>query len=221
MRSLRVACVVLFVGLQSCSLVLESVHYRTRETGTSVDATLDRSTADTSDVPQGTDASDLAFDTIDDRQSDVVHDAGIDAHQDVGFDVTHGDTVIGEIAVDASVDVVSVDVTDVTRFVLCSVGSDCVPYWCGCGTCALSAITCEAPSATCTLGCPGTCDIPTTVGCACVGGVCQRHDTAVMGCSSSAECTGGELCCYPCGTAGCTNTCVPPDPTSGGCPILP
>jgi hypothetical protein len=43
----------------------------------------------------------------------------------------------------------------------------------------------------------------------------ERH-----GCTSDAECAPGYACCYPCGTAGCHDACLPVQPGQG-CPALP
>lgn len=45
------------------------------------------------------------------------------------------------------------------------------------------------------------------------------HEPGV--CGSSDECSQGQLCCYPCGIAGCKNRCIDPDPVRGGCPLFP
>jgi len=34
-------------------------------------------------------------------------------------------------------------------------------------------------------------------------------------------CAIGLRCCYPCGIPGCENQCMPPDPVSGECPLMP
>src|SRR5262245_44910498 len=39
-------------------------------------------------------------------------------------------------------------------------------------------------------------------------------------CTSDADCRGRQLCCYPCGVAGCSNRCMDPGP-GGGCPLFP
>jgi hypothetical protein len=38
-------------------------------------------------------------------------------------------------------------------------------------------------------------------------------------CTQNSDCASGLLCCYPCGTAGCTNQCMQPGP-NGACPMF-
>jgi hypothetical protein len=41
----------------------------------------------------------------------------------------------------------------------------------------------------------------------------------MTGCTSSAQCPKGQLCCYPCGIEGCSFTCM--QPMNGHCPRIP
>jgi hypothetical protein len=50
-------------------------------------------------------------------------------------------------------------------------------------------------------------------------GACAALE-AGAGCTSDTQCGPGLKCCYPCGTAGCTNTCIAV-PDGGGCPLYP
>lgn len=85
-------------------------------------------------------------------------------------------------------------------------GSPCGPSVCGAGQ----------------FCCNPTCGI-----CGPAGGPCPTIACAGNGggsgigqwCTQSSECGSGLLCCYPCGTAGCTNQCMQPT-QNGLCPMF-
>ncbi len=55
-----------------------------------------------------------------------------------------------------------------------------------------------------------------TIACA-TGGAGNGNSTLGQTCTLTNDCSSRLLCCYPCGTAGCTNQCMQPGP-SGVCP---
>lgn len=213
--------VLLSLAVTSCSLVLEDIVYVTRDAGHPRDVANMRDSDDASDV--NVDPMDTGFDATGDVSPDIgfdVHaDAPRDTHLDVPIDVSFDAPI--DVRVDVLRDIPTDDSAADSGGTPCVTDGDCVPYYCGCAACPPDAITCESPTRSCSLGCPTVCVIPATVGCACISGRCARRDPVSTTCSTSSECTGGQLCCYPCGTAGCSNVCLDPDPMTHGCPLFP
>jgi hypothetical protein len=86
-------------------------------------------------------------------------------------------------------------------------GSPCGPSACGAGQfCCNSACGICGPAG-------GPCP---TITCAGTGGGSGIGQT----CNQTSECGAGLMCCYPCGTAGCTNQCMQPT-QNGLCPMFP
>lgn len=130
------------------------------------------------------------------------------------------------------------DATDVVDAGRCDPATGCRAFWCGCGRCDPSTITCVPDDRACPLACASACPELDTAVCGCNGGTCSAPtfppaDAGADGgadagglpagelCSSDAACAPGLLCCYPCGIPGCMNRCGAPDPRTGRCPLLP
>lgn len=167
-------------------------------------------------------------------------DEGLDAPADTTADVR----------ADGAGDAVSLD-APADAPVACSPSTPCHPFICACGRCDPSAIICVADSRGCPMACAMSCPELATTVCRCEGGACVRGGGASDGggagdggsagdsggasdgggagdaggvgatCSSSDMCGPGLLCCYPCGIPGCMNRCMPPDPSTGRCPLFP
>ncbi len=50
-------------------------------------------------------------------------------------------------------------------------------------------------------------------------GSCAKVDAGAA-CTTDTQCPLGFKCCYPCGVAGCTNSCITPQ-ANGTCPMYP
>jgi hypothetical protein len=121
------------------------------------------------------------------------------------------------------------DAGDVTDAAMCTTGGGCHAFWCGCGRCDPSTITCTPDERGCPLACASACPELTTAVCRCEGGRCGAPvfpDAGVdsglplgANCASNDECASGLLCCYPCGIPGCHNRCI--TPMAGRCPLFP
>ena len=85
---------------------------------------------------------------------------------------------------------------------------------CGPNYCSLSQFCCNAACGICG---PAGGPCPST---ACGTGGASGTKSAGENCAQSSECSSGLLCCYPCGTAGCTNQCMQPA-ANGQCPMFP
>jgi hypothetical protein len=115
-----------------------------------------------------------------------------DGAVDSGVDSTSGDT--GAHA-DAKPDVVVMpDVPDVS--IGETDGTPCQPYWCGCGTCVPTEITCTRTPPGCPLGCVSSCpaaDMPGVCGTA--GDRCVRNGIGgEVACYRTADCAPGKCC---------------------------
>ena len=188
-------------------------------------APVDASSLDAPDV-----AALDAPDAPDASTGDVV---GADRGVDVGADRGTEDVAVTDGAVADG------PVTDVPG--LCDPVTGCHAFWCGCGRCNPSEITCVADARGCPLGCVSACPELAATVCACNGGTCGAPALLVdagadagtdagadagglaagQTCGSDSACAAGLLCCYPCGIPGCTNRCGSPDPRTGRCPLLP
>ena len=51
-------------------------------------------------------------------------------------------------------------------------------------------------------------------------GVCTIGIDAGTDCDADSQCAAGLKCCYPCGTPGCRDMCLTPEP-NGSCPLYP
>lgn len=161
--------------------------------------------------------------------TDVVDVADVIDVADV-VDVADARDVV-DVAVVA--DVADVPSIDAGR---CDPAAGCHAFWCGCGRCDPSTITCTPDARGCPLACASACPELDTAVCACSGGTCGAPVLADAGsdagadagglaagepCSGDEVCATGLLCCYPCGIPGCVNRCGAPDPHTGRCPLLP
>lgn len=114
---------------------------------------------------------------------------------------------------------------------LCGPGEFC-QYSDSCGAGDIGGVCKQKPTA-CDADCPGVCGCDGNFYCsecaANAAGISVSNDKACLstgdggvgtGCSSNDQCKKGLLCCYPCGVQGCDNQCMPPDPSTGGCPLF-
>jgi hypothetical protein len=211
----------LFTAFLAASLGLGSLASGCSETTPA--PPLDASAVDAPDVPSldAPDAPDVP--TI---------DVAADRAMDLGSDRGPADAPIADVPRDA---------VDAGR---CDPATGCHAFWCGCGRCNPSEITCTPDVRGCPLGCLSACPELDTAVCACSGDTCGAPvlradagtdagtdagaDAGADGgglaagqlCGSDGECATGLLCCYPCGIPGCMNRCGSPDPRTGRCPLL-
>ena len=85
---------------------------------------------------------------------------------------------------------------------------------CGPNYCSLGQFCCNAACGICG---PAGGQCPST---ACGTGGASGTKSVGENCAQSSECSSGLLCCYPCGTAGCTNQCMQPA-ANNQCPMFP